>query len=126
MAAGAQLLNDQQADIVINYGGGLHHAKKAKASGFCFINDANLGIIGESVKQELSGGDSTYSSSALLTWLLTELKPRFRRIVYVDVDYHAGDGVEEGWYWDPTVLTVSFHAFIREGFISKWRCVVAC
>lgn len=40
---GAMRLNHHQSDIVINWSGGLHHAKKAEASGFCYIND--IGII---------------------------------------------------------------------------------
>lgn len=36
---GAMRLNHLEADIVINWSGGLHHAKKSEASGFCYIND---------------------------------------------------------------------------------------
>jgi histone deacetylase 1/2 len=36
-------LNQQASDIVINWAGGLHHAKKSEASGFCYINDCVLG-----------------------------------------------------------------------------------
>ncbi|RID58955.1 hypothetical protein BRARA_F02210 [Brassica rapa] len=38
-------LNRQDADIAINWGGGLHHAKKSEASGFCYVNDIVLGIL---------------------------------------------------------------------------------
>ena len=34
-----------QADIAINWAGGLHHAKKAEASGFCYVNDIVLAIL---------------------------------------------------------------------------------
>lgn len=43
--AAAQKLNRGEADIAINWGGGLHHAKKAEASGFCYVNDINLAIL---------------------------------------------------------------------------------
>ena len=38
-------LNKGESDISINWGGGLHHAKKAEASGFCYVNDIVLGIL---------------------------------------------------------------------------------
>ena len=42
---GAVRLNKRQNDIVINWAGGLHHAKKSEASGFCYINDCVLAIL---------------------------------------------------------------------------------
>ena len=42
---GAARLNEGKADIAINWAGGLHHAKKAEASGFCYVNDIVLYII---------------------------------------------------------------------------------
>lgn len=42
---GAQLMNDGKADICLNWAGGMHHAKKAEASGFCYINDIVLAIL---------------------------------------------------------------------------------
>lgn len=42
---GASRLNEGKADIVVNWSGGLHHAKKSEASGFCYINDCVLGIL---------------------------------------------------------------------------------
>jgi hypothetical protein len=38
-------LNHGQADIAINWSGGLHHAKKGEASGFCYVNDIVLAIL---------------------------------------------------------------------------------
>ncbi|CAN8232351.1 unnamed protein product [Cochlearia groenlandica] len=73
----------QEADIAINWGGGLHHAKKQKASGFCYVNDIVLGIL--------------------------ELLKKFRRVLYIDIDIHHGDGVEEAFYTTDRVMTVSFH-----------------
>ncbi|OHT11437.1 putative histone deacetylase 1-A [Tritrichomonas foetus] len=81
----AQQLNDGKADIAINWAGGLHHAKKSEASGFCYVADCVLGII--------------------------ELLERFDRVMYIDIDIHHGDGVEEAFYLTDRVLTVSFHKY---------------
>ncbi|OIW18327.1 hypothetical protein TanjilG_31467 [Lupinus angustifolius] len=78
-------LNRGDADIAINWAGGLHHAKKAEASGFCYVNDIVLGIL--------------------------ELLKAHRRVLYVDIDVHHGDGVEEAFYTTDRVMTVSFHKF---------------
>ncbi|CDW51786.1 histone deacetylase [Trichuris trichiura] len=81
----AYMLNTRQADIAINWAGGLHHAKKAEASGFCYVNDVVLGIL--------------------------ELLKYHERVLYVDIDCHHGDGVEEAFYATDRVLTVSFHQY---------------
>jgi histone deacetylase 1/2 len=81
----AQQLNDGKADIAINWAGGLHHAKKYEASGFCYIADCVLGIL--------------------------ELLEKHLRVMYVDIDIHHGDGVEEAFYTTDRVLTVSFHKY---------------
>lgn len=83
--AGAAKLNSQQADIAINWAGGLHHAKKSEASGFCYVNDIVLAIL--------------------------ELLKRHERVLYIDIDIHHGDGVEEAFYCTNRVMTVSFHKF---------------
>lgn len=82
---GAYKLNRQTADICINWAGGLHHAKKSEASGFCYINDIVLCIL--------------------------ELLKYHPRVVYIDIDIHHGDGVEEAFYTTNRVMTVSFHKF---------------
>ncbi|KAI9188755.1 hypothetical protein H9P43_000177 [Blastocladiella emersonii ATCC 22665] len=82
---GAQLLASGESDIAINWGGGLHHAKKTEASGFCYVNDIVLAIL--------------------------ELLKTQERVLYVDVDVHHGDGVEEAFYTTDRVMTVSFHLF---------------
>lgn len=61
----------------------MHHAKKAEASGFCYINDIVLAIL--------------------------ELLKVHHRVLYVDIDIHHGDGVEEAFYATDRVMTVSFH-----------------
>jgi len=83
--AGAVKLNHGEADIAINWAGGLHHAKKAEASGFCYVNDIVLAIL--------------------------ELLKYHQRILYIDIDIHHGDGVEEAFYTTNRVMTVSFHKF---------------
>ena len=42
---GASFLNNEQCDIAINWSGGLHHAKKFEASGFCYVNDIVIAIL---------------------------------------------------------------------------------
>eukprot|EP00923_Selenidium_pygospionis_P058101 GHVN01101943.1.p1 GENE.GHVN01101943.1~~GHVN01101943.1.p1 ORF type:complete len:452 (-),score=68.24 GHVN01101943.1:222-1556(-) len=81
----ARLLNNQDADICINWSGGLHHAKRSEASGFCYINDIVLGIL--------------------------ELLKFHARVMYIDIDIHHGDGVEEAFFTTHRVMTVSFHKF---------------
>ncbi|WRT63370.1 uncharacterized protein IL334_000275 [Kwoniella shivajii] len=81
----AERLNSGAADIAINWAGGLHHAKKTDASGFCYINDIVLGIL--------------------------ELLRIHPRVLYIDVDVHHGDGVEEAFYTTDRVMTCSFHRF---------------
>lgn len=46
-------LNNKDCDIAINWAGGLHHAKKSEASGFCYVNDIVLSIL-ELLKYVLS------------------------------------------------------------------------
>ncbi|EXJ92039.1 histone deacetylase 1/2 [Capronia epimyces CBS 606.96] len=82
---GAARLNRQKADIAINWAGGLHHAKKSEASGFCYVNDIVLGIL--------------------------ELLRFHKRVLYIDIDVHHGDGVEEAFYTTDRVMTVSFHKY---------------
>ncbi|EWY92679.1 hypothetical protein IWW34DRAFT_705394 [Fusarium oxysporum f. sp. albedinis] len=82
---GAARLNRQKCDIAINWAGGLHHAKKCEASGFCYVNDIVLGIL--------------------------ELLRFKKRVLYIDIDVHHGDGVEEAFYTTDRVMTVSFHKY---------------
>ncbi|KAM7260112.1 hypothetical protein ACFE04_015853 [Oxalis oulophora] len=82
---GAVRLNQGLSDIAVNWAGGLHHAKKCEASGFCYVNDIVLAIL--------------------------ELLKVHERVLYVDIDIHHGDGVEEAFYTTDRVMTVSFHKF---------------
>ncbi|KAF2982064.1 hypothetical protein EK904_013533, partial [Melospiza melodia maxima] len=83
--ASAVKLNKQQTDIAVNWAGGLHHAKKSEASGFCYVNDIVLAIL--------------------------ELLKYHQRVLYIDIDIHHGDGVEEAFYTTDRVMTVSFHKY---------------
>lgn len=97
---GAMKLNNNHCDIAINWSGmsalllfmcdslcfhpgGLHHAKKFEASGFCYVNDIVIGIL--------------------------ELLKYHKRVLYIDIDVHHGDGVQEAFYLTDRVMTVSFH-----------------
>ncbi|KAH9902149.1 histone deacetylase phd1 [Xylariomycetidae sp. FL2044] len=95
MSAGASLdasrkLCTGMSDIAVAWGGGLHHAKKSEASGFCYINDIVLGILN-----------------------LLRVHPR---VVYIDIDVHHGDGVEEAFFSTDRVMTVSFHKYEPSSF----------
>ncbi|NUR28645.1 MAG: acetoin utilization protein AcuC [Catenulispora sp.] len=72
------------AGHAVNVAGGLHHAMRAQASGFCVYNDPAVAIA----------------------WLLSQ---GARRVAYVDVDVHHGDGVQAAFWNDPRVLTISLH-----------------
>ncbi|CEF63715.1 Histone deacetylase 2 [Strongyloides ratti] len=81
----AYKLNHNQSDIVVNWMGGLHHAKKSEASGFCYTNDIVLAIL--------------------------ELLKYYPRVLYADYDLHSSDGVTEAFYQSDRVMTVSFHKY---------------
>lgn len=103
MAGAARRLTAGKADIAVNWAGGLHHAKKREASGFCYVNDIVLSIL------ELL---------RFVSLPLHPLKPtnattrRFHaRVLYIDIDIHHGDGVEEAFFTTDRVMTCSFHKF---------------
>ncbi len=75
----------------VNIAGGLHHAMPGAASGFCVYNDPAVAI----------------------RWLLDAGCPR---VAYLDLDVHHGDGVQEIFYDEPRVLTVSIHETPRSLF----------
>jgi acetoin utilization protein AcuC len=64
--------------------GGLHHAMRSNASGFCVYNDPAVAIA----------------------WLLRQ---GAEQVAYVDLDVHHGDGVQAAFYDEPRVLTISLH-----------------
>ncbi len=82
--AAAKAVFDGDALHGVNVAGGLHHAMPGAASGFCVYNDPAIAI----------------------RWLLDR---GVDRVAYVDTDVHHGDGVQEIFYSDPRVLTISLH-----------------
>lgn len=68
----------------VNFGGGMHHASREKASGFCIYNDAAM-----AVRRLLDSG--------------------VRKVAYIDIDAHHGDGTQSIFWDDPRVLTISLH-----------------
>ena len=75
-------------------GGGTHHGRPGRASGFCYLNDPVLGIM---------------------TWLEAGLD----NVVYLDIDAHHGDGVQDAFHDDPRVLTISVHEAGRWPFTGR-------
>lgn len=87
-----------EGGMAFNIGGGLHHAMHSHASGFCVFDDPALAI--------------------------SILKDRFERVLYIDIDGHHGDGVQQIFYEDPNVLTLSMHEsglylFPGTGFVDE-------
>ncbi|HXW46444.1 MAG TPA: acetoin utilization protein AcuC [Streptosporangiaceae bacterium] len=82
--AAARAVLDGSAQHGASIAGGLHHAMRAAASGFCVYNDPAIAIA----------------------WLLDQ---GVERIAYVDIDVHHGDGVQAAFWNDPRVLTISAH-----------------
>ncbi|MGD8372657.1 MAG: acetoin utilization protein AcuC [Syntrophobacterales bacterium] len=76
-------IRDENRNIAFNIAGGLHHAMKSRAGGFCYLNDPAVGIA-KMVQDGL-------------------------RVVYLDVDVHHGDGVQAAFYDTDKVLTISIH-----------------
>jgi histone deacetylase 1/2 len=82
---GAARLNADHADVVINWSGGMHNARRDEAAGFGYINDCVLAVL--------------------------ELATKHERVLYIDLGIHHGDAVEEAFYATNRVMTVSFHKF---------------
>jgi len=94
----AEMVASGAADAAFNISGGLHHAAADHASGFCVFNDPALAIH----------------------YFLN----RGMRVAYVDIDAHHGDGVQEAFFGDDRVLTISVHEsgrylFPGTGFVSE-------
>ncbi|MHC4396240.1 MAG: acetoin utilization protein AcuC [Planctomycetota bacterium] len=96
--AGAKLILSGKAGAAFNPSGGLHHAGPERASGFCYLNDVALGCM-----------------------VLAEAG---KKVLYLDVDVHHGDGVANAFYDSADVMTISFHEsgrvlFPGTGFASE-------
>lgn len=75
----SQFVQKNSLFLFLIFLGGLHHAKKMEASGFCYVNDIVLAIL--------------------------ELLKYHPRVLYIDIDIHHGDGVEEAFYTTDRVMT---------------------
>ena len=82
--AAAEAVWSGSARRAVNIAGGLHHAMRDRAAGFCVYNDPAVAI------QRLLELGAT-------------------RVAYVDIDVHHGDGVQEIFWDEPRVLTISLH-----------------
>jgi len=80
---GARLIAERGERRVLQLGGGLHHARRSFASGFCIYNDLAIAI-------------NCLTGHGL-------------KVAYIDIDVHHGDGVQQILYEDPRVLTMSLH-----------------
>ncbi len=80
---GAKMLIENKAKKVLQMGGGFHHARRHLAEGFCIYNDLALAI--------------------------KEMTDAGMYVAYIDIDVHHGDGVQEIFYSDDKVMTISFH-----------------
>jgi len=83
----AELVASGQVDVAFNISGGLHHAAPNHASGFCVFNDVVIAIL--------------------------SLVRRGLRVVYVDIDAHHADGVQNAFYESERVLNISLHEWGR-------------
>ena len=80
---GAELILSGETDIAFNPCGGYHHARAEMASGFCYLNDLVL---------------------ACMRFLNND-----KRVLYLDIDAHHGDGVQEAFYASNQVMAISLH-----------------
>jgi acetoin utilization protein AcuC len=86
----AEAVESGRAAHAFNPAGGLHHAMREMASGFCVYNDVAVAVA----------------------WL----RRQGHRVAVVDVDVHHGDGTQASFYSDPEVLTISLHQLSRGFF----------
>ncbi|KAK3907984.1 Histone deacetylase 8, partial [Frankliniella fusca] len=81
----ARSLISGSANTAINWYGGWHHAQRDEASGFCYAND--------------------------IVCAINTLRQHFKRVLYIDLDIHHGDGVENAFAFSRNVLTFSLHKY---------------
>ncbi|CAH4027703.1 unnamed protein product [Pieris brassicae] len=73
------------ADVAINWFGGWHHAQRFCAEGFCYVNDIVICI--------------------------EKLRLRFKKVLYIDLDVHHGNGVQDAYNLSNSVFTLSIHKY---------------
>lgn len=128
------LVDDTQHDISIHWAGGRHHAQKSQANGFCYINDIVISIrhllllqnspicdylfvnedqynITQSSDEDTDDDESNEESKQK-----KDIIKNRGRVLYIDIDIHHGDGVQEAFYDTDEVLTCSFHRHTRSFF----------
>lgn len=117
---GAAHLNRKKCEVAVNWAGGLHHAKKNYASGFCYVNGKFAHAPSTSFLAFRLSLCVRLGKRSVMTAILTtpdcvlgilELLRYHKRVLYIDIDVHHGDGVEEAFYTTNRVMTVSFHKF---------------
>jgi len=81
----SDLIMQEKVDHAFHPAGGLHHAHRGRASGFCIFNDPAI--------------------------VIAHLKQSYglKKILYLDIDAHHGDGVMYGFYSDPSLMDIDFH-----------------
>ena len=79
-----KFLAENKANKILNFSGGTHHGRQSFASGFCFLNDCVLAIL---KAKELN----------------------FKNILYIDIDAHHCDAVQDHFENDDTVNLISLH-----------------
>ncbi|XP_067634834.1 histone deacetylase 8-like [Eurosta solidaginis] len=77
--------NKSKQTVTINWTGGWHHAKRDRAAGYCYVNDIVLGIL--------------------------IMRKHFMRVLYIDLDVHHGDGVQQAFEVTKRVFTFSMHRY---------------
>ena len=70
--------------VALHWDGGRHHARRDSAAGFCFVNDCVLAL------QRMR-------------------KVGFKRVLYIDIDIHHGDAVQDAFLHSDSVLFISMH-----------------
>ena len=79
-----EMIANKQAKKILNISGGTHHGRKSEAYGFCFLNDCVLAI-------------------------LKALELGFSKVLYVDIDAHHCDGVQDVFLNNENVTIISIH-----------------
>ncbi|KAA3680660.1 histone deacetylase 8 [Paragonimus westermani] len=97
--AAADVLLRGACQVAINWAGGWHHAKRSEAAGFCYLNDIVLAI--HRLQTRLL--DRCVSSDS------SDAAQPSDHVLYIDLDLHHGDGVEEAFWYSPRVVTFSVH-----------------
>ena len=79
-----EMIANKQAKKILNISGGTHHGRKSEAYGFCFLNDCVLAI-------------------------LKALELGFSKVLYIDIDAHHCDGVQDVFLNNENVTIISIH-----------------